>query len=103
MLRESRPDLELDPRFEEVVAQIRNGMFGWEEFFAPILSNIESEDYYLVATDFPDYIAIQVCMTLSMYPCGPYTCITAQVRAPHADPALSRTLMLVSFETSLIS
>jgi hypothetical protein len=59
-LRASRSLLELDPRFKATVAQIRNDTFGWQEFFAPILSNIEGEDYYLVATDFPDYIAIQV-------------------------------------------
>lgn len=58
-LRAERHALELDPRFTAVLSMIRKGTFGWTEFFAPVLAAIEGPDFYLVATDFPEYLDIQ--------------------------------------------
>eukprot|EP01025_Chloroclados_australasicus_P047355 TRINITY_DN52908_c0_g1_i1.p3 TRINITY_DN52908_c0_g1~~TRINITY_DN52908_c0_g1_i1.p3 ORF type:complete len:153 (-),score=25.12 TRINITY_DN52908_c0_g1_i1:223-681(-) len=61
-LRANRPKLVVDPRFEEVLDTIRNGMFGWSDFFMPLVNSIEGKaggDFYLVANDFMDYIQTQ--------------------------------------------
>ena len=58
-LRAERHALEVDPRFTAVLSMIRKGTFGWQEFFAPVVANIEGPDHYLVATDFPEYLDIQ--------------------------------------------
>ena len=59
-LRAERHALVPDERFRAVVDCIRNGDFGWTEFFAPILASVEGQDHYLVANDFPSYLDIQV-------------------------------------------
>jgi hypothetical protein len=64
-LRSERQNFEPDPRFKQVVEAIRSGTFGWQDFFAPILESVEGTDHYLVANDFPSYLAIQVCPSLS--------------------------------------
>jgi starch phosphorylase len=59
-LRQERPKLELDPRYERVTDLIRSGEFGWDDFFEPMVSSITSgSDYYLLANDFPSYIQAQ--------------------------------------------
>ena len=51
-----------DQRFEHVVSLVRNGTFGWADFFEPVMESITSGgDYYLLANDFPSYIEAQVC------------------------------------------
>ncbi|GFH27202.1 alpha-1,4 glucan phosphorylase, partial [Haematococcus lacustris] len=59
-LRGERRALKTDPRFDKVVGLIRSGLFGWEEYFAPIMDAITTGgDYYLVANDFVPYIEAQ--------------------------------------------
>lgn len=62
-LRAERKGLAVDPRFNHVVQLVRSGYFGWEDYFGPIMDAITSGgDYYLVANDFPSYLAEQVCV-----------------------------------------
>lgn len=50
-----------DSRFEHVVGLIRKGVFGWADFFEPLVDSVTSGgDYYLLANDFPSYIEAQV-------------------------------------------
>jgi len=59
-LRAERPSLKVDPRFESAVNMIRNGAFGWADYFDPVLDNLSgSNDYYLLANDFPSYLEAQ--------------------------------------------
>ena len=62
-LRAERRSFKPDPRFEAVVASIRRGDFGWEDYFTPLLNAIDGAvggDTYLVANDFAPYIEMQV-------------------------------------------
>lgn len=53
--------MQVDPRFENAVAMIRNGTFGWGDYFEPVLDSLSSSnDYYLLANDFPSYLEAQV-------------------------------------------
>ena len=55
--------LQLDQRFQNAVGLIRNGTFGWEDFFEPLVESITTGgDYYLLANDFPAYVDCQVRM-----------------------------------------
>ena len=48
---------------------VRKGMFGWADFFEPIMESITSGgDYYLLANDFPSYIEAQVYGPTSFSP-----------------------------------
>lgn len=58
-LRASRSSYQPDPRFNHVVEMIRTGVFGWEDYFAPLVDAITFSDYYLLANDFPDYLKAQ--------------------------------------------
>jgi starch phosphorylase len=50
-----------DSRFEHVVGLIRKGVFGWADFFEPLVDSITTGgDFYLLANDFPSYIEAQV-------------------------------------------
>lgn len=49
-----------DAQFEHVVSLIRKGVFGWADFFEPLVDSVTTgADYYLLANDFPSYIAAQ--------------------------------------------
>ena len=51
----------MDPRFENAVSMIRSGVFGWGDYFEPVLDSLSgSNDYYLLANDFPSYLEAQV-------------------------------------------
>ena len=53
--------MQLDPQYTRVTDLIRNGEFGWDDFFEPMVTSITSgSDYYLLANDFPSYIEAQV-------------------------------------------
>ena len=55
-----------------MVAMIRNGVFGWGDYFDPVLDSLSgSHDYYLLANDFPGYLAAQVPPALYLFtrPC----------------------------------
>ncbi len=58
-LRASRHSYQPDPRFNHVVNMIRTGVFGWEDYFAPLVDAISYSDYYLLANDFPAYLDAQ--------------------------------------------
>lgn len=58
-LRAERPSFQPDPRFTHVVNMIRTGEFGWEDYFGPLVDAITYSDYYLLANDFPAYLAAQ--------------------------------------------
>ena len=58
-LRRDRPTFTPDPRFTHVVNMIRTGVFGWQDYFAPLVDAITYSDYYLLANDFPAYLAAQ--------------------------------------------
>ena len=51
----------MDPRFENAVNMIRQGVFGWEGYFEELLQTLSGQrDYYLLADDFPAYLEAQV-------------------------------------------
>lgn len=59
--------VQLDPRFERVTSLIRQGTFGWGDFFEPLVASITTgSDYYLLANDFPSYIDAQVTPNLAL-------------------------------------
>jgi starch phosphorylase len=59
-VREGRALRQESERFYEVVSMIRGGAFGWEEYFAPLLDNLEAGgDFYLLQHDFDDYLRAQ--------------------------------------------
>ena len=59
--------LQLDPRYTRVTDLIRNGEFGWDDFFEPMVTSITSgSDYYLLANDFPSYIEAQVPLSFCL-------------------------------------
>lgn len=58
---DSMPTLQLDPEFKATVDLIRQGEFGYEDFFSDVLDSITTgPDYYLLANDFQSYIQAQV-------------------------------------------
>jgi glycogen phosphorylase len=61
-LRNERPGFQPDPRFNRVVDMIRTGVFGWEDYFAPLVESITFSDYYLLAVDFPAYLDAQAAV-----------------------------------------
>lgn len=59
-LRKERKDFQPDARFLHVLELIKQGTFGWEDYFTPVVDSITgSRDFYLVANDFPSYIETQ--------------------------------------------
>jgi len=62
----------LDPEFKATVDVIRQGVFGYEDFFSDVLDSItHGSDYYLLANDFQSYIKAQVSsMFLTVYDCS---------------------------------
>lgn len=55
-----------DSRFEHVASLIRKGVFGWADFFEPLVDSVTTgADYYLLANDFPSYIDAQVIITVA--------------------------------------
>lgn len=58
-MRRDRPNFQPDGRFTHVVNMIRTGVFGWEDYFAPLVDAITYSDYYLLANDFPAYLEAQ--------------------------------------------
>ena len=49
-----------DSHFEHVVGLIRKGVFGWADFFEPLVDSVTTgADYYLLANDFPSYVEAQ--------------------------------------------
>ena len=58
-MRKNRSTYQPDPRFNHVVDMIRNGTFGWADYFAPLVDAITYSDYYLLANDFPAYLDAQ--------------------------------------------
>ena len=51
-----------DPRYEHVLSLIRSDMFGWADFFEPLVNSISAGgDFYLLANDFASYLEAQVC------------------------------------------
>ena len=58
--RAGRAALEPDARFTTVVDMIRDGHFGWPDYFAPVCDAITTGgDFYLHANDFPSYLEAQ--------------------------------------------
>lgn len=62
-LRQQRVGYPVDPRFTAALDMIRNGYFGWAEFFAPIVKGVDGlspgSDFYLLGPDFAGYIEAQ--------------------------------------------
>jgi len=44
-LRAERRSLQPDPRFMQVVQLVRSGMFGWEDYFAPVMDAITTGEH----------------------------------------------------------
>ena len=62
----------MDPRFENAVNMIRQGVFGWEGYFEELLQTLSGQrDYYLLADDFPAYLEAQVGHELTVADCKP--------------------------------
>ncbi|CAI7920425.1 unnamed protein product [Closterium sp. NIES-53] len=61
-LRRERPGYNPDGRFTNAVNMIRNGQFGWVDYFAPLVQSLDGSmggDFYLLANDFPSYLQAQ--------------------------------------------
>ena len=59
-LRLEREFFNVPEEFYTIVDQIRNGYFGWSDFFAPVCDAVcGAQDFYLLANDFNDYIRAQ--------------------------------------------
>ncbi|GMH36665.1 hypothetical protein BSKO_04538 [Bryopsis sp. KO-2023] len=59
-LRKERVNFKPDSRFLHVMELIRNGTFGWADYFQPVLDSVTgSSDFYLLANDFPSYLEAQ--------------------------------------------
>jgi starch phosphorylase len=59
-LRREREFFNVPEEFYTIVDQIRNGYFGWSDFFAPVCDAVcGAQDFYLLANDFNDYIRAQ--------------------------------------------
>ena len=63
---------QVDPRFENAVNMIRQGVFGWEGYSEELLQTLSGQrDYYLLADDFPAYLEAQVVQELTEADCKP--------------------------------
>ncbi|KAI8467049.1 MAG: starch phosphorylase [Monoraphidium minutum] len=62
-LRKERKNFKNDPRFEELMKDIEEGMFGDKDYFKPLVDSISNmkvgNDWFLVANDFADYLRAQ--------------------------------------------
>eukprot|EP00878_Enallax_costatus_P000865 GHUV01000991.1.p1 GENE.GHUV01000991.1~~GHUV01000991.1.p1 ORF type:complete len:874 (+),score=316.12 GHUV01000991.1:204-2825(+) len=62
-LRKERKNLKTDKRFDEIMRDIENGMFGDKEYFKPLVDSISNmkvgNDWFLVANDFASYLDAQ--------------------------------------------
>eukprot|EP00210_Caulerpa_lentillifera_P000038 g37.t1 len=59
-LRTQRGTYVPDSKFQHVIGLIQKGVFGWEDYFDPLIQSVTgAEDKYLVANDFAQYIEIQ--------------------------------------------
>jgi len=61
-LRATRKDFQPDPRFVKVLQSIKDGDFGWEDYFLPLVESVMGDvggDFYLLANDFPLYLEAQ--------------------------------------------
>ena len=59
-LREQREYLQVDPQFQHAINLIKNGHFGWADYFQPLIDSVTGgSDYYLLANDFNSYLQAQ--------------------------------------------
>jgi len=62
-LRKDRATYKTDTRFDEIMSDIENGMFGDKEYFKPLVDSISNmkvgNDWFLVANDFAAYLKAQ--------------------------------------------
>eukprot|EP00475_Leptophrys_vorax_P027910 TRINITY_DN3994_c0_g3_i1.p1 TRINITY_DN3994_c0_g3~~TRINITY_DN3994_c0_g3_i1.p1 ORF type:complete len:762 (-),score=82.95 TRINITY_DN3994_c0_g3_i1:198-2459(-) len=61
-LRRERPGYHPDGRFINAVEMIRDGQFGWNDYFAPLVQSLDGStggDFYLLANDFASYLDAQ--------------------------------------------
>ncbi|WCJ27091.1 Glycogen phosphorylase [Euphorbia peplus] len=60
VLREKGPAAKVPPQFARVVRMIRNGYFGFEEYFESLCDSVEvGKDFYLLGSDFESYLEAQ--------------------------------------------
>lgn len=84
---------QVDPRFENAVSMIRSGVFGWGDYFEPVLDSLSgTNDYYLLANDFPSYLEAQV---------GP--CARTQLCPLHKSIFIPSSLRTISTEMEISS
>lgn len=58
-LRRERPYKNPDPRFNHVINMIRNGEFGWPDYFKWLMDTLTNDDFYLLSNDFAEYLDTQ--------------------------------------------
>ncbi|GLU22950.1 hypothetical protein SLE2022_389860 [Rubroshorea leprosula] len=58
-LREEGPSLKVPLQFSRVVRMIREGHFGYEDYFKSLCDTIEGRDHYLLGADFGSYLEAQ--------------------------------------------
>ncbi|XWS18435.1 hypothetical protein CRYUN_Cryun32bG0043600 [Craigia yunnanensis] len=59
-LREKGPALKVPLQFSRVVRMVRDGYFGFKDYFKSLCDNIEGgQDYYLLGADFTSYLEAQ--------------------------------------------
>ena len=60
ILRAERARFKPPQEFDAIVESIREGAFGWVDYFAPLCDAVHGgADYYLLANDFEDYCRAQ--------------------------------------------
>ena len=58
--RKNRAAWVVDPRFHAACEAVRKGMFGWPDFFAPVIDSVTTgPDFYLLGLDFKGYLEAQ--------------------------------------------
>ncbi|KAK3285146.1 Acid phosphatase pho1 [Cymbomonas tetramitiformis] len=66
-LRAARQTSSVDPRFHAALKMLRDGEFGWADFFEPIIKAVEGttpgSDFYLLGPDYASYLEAQQRVT----------------------------------------
>ncbi|KAF2297757.1 hypothetical protein GH714_002594 [Hevea brasiliensis] len=66
VLREKGPALKVPLQFARVVRMVRNGYFGFEDYFKSLCDSVEvSNDFYLLGSDFESYLEAQAAADMA--------------------------------------
>lgn len=58
-LHEKEPDAKVNLQFARVVRMVRDGYFGFQDYFKSLCDEVEDNDFYLLGSDFGSYLEAQ--------------------------------------------